>query len=108
MLDLRPQDLALVLRLAALTLPTSVEIWAYGSRVNGNAYDGSDLDLVLHAADLRELPPAILTRFRAALTESNLPIFVDVHDWARLPENFHERILQRYEVLRPAQVAATV
>ena len=25
-----------------------VEVWAYGSRVNGQSHDGSDLDLVLH------------------------------------------------------------
>ena len=102
MIDLRPQDLSLVLRLVALTVPASVEIWAYGSRVNGNAYDGSDLDLVLRSPDLQEIPPASLNHCRTALTESNLPIFVDVHDWARLPASFHERILTRYEVLRPS------
>ncbi|ALW83889.1 hypothetical protein AUC43_01470 [Hymenobacter sedentarius] len=105
MLDLRPQDLALVLRLAALTLPVSVAIWAYGSRVNGDAYEGSDLDLVLRSPELQELPAATLSRFRAALTESNLPIFVDVHDWVLLPASFHERILTRYEVLRPGATA---
>ena len=83
-------------------------IWAYGSRVDGNAYDGSDLDLVLRATDLQELPSVILSCFHAALTEGNLPIFVDAHDWARLPTSLRKRILQRYEVLRPAQVAAAV
>lgn len=102
MLDLRPQDLALVLRLAALTLPASVELWAYGSRVNGTAHDGSDLDLVLRASDLQEIPSAGLNHFRAALLESNLPIFADAHDWAQLPASFHERILTRYKVLRPS------
>lgn len=81
-------------------------IWAYGSRVNGNAYDGCDLDLVLRATDLQELPPIILNCFHAALTEGNLPICMDAHDWARLPTSLRKRILQRYEVLRPAQVAA--
>ncbi len=105
MLDLTPRYLEMVLRLVAETLPDSVMVWAYGSRVNGNAYDGSDLDLVLRSADLQEVPYSSLSRFREALTESNLPIFVDVHDWARLPASFHERILQRYEVLRPAPEA---
>ena len=83
-------------------------IWAYSSRVNGNTYDGSDLNLMLRATDLQELPPIILNCFHAALTEGNLPIFVDAHDWARLPTSLRKRILQRYEVLRPAQVAAAV
>ena len=28
----------------------SVEVWAYGSRVNGRSHDGSDLDLALRSA----------------------------------------------------------
>ena len=27
-----------------------VEVWAYGSRVNGRSHDGSDLDLVLRGS----------------------------------------------------------
>ena len=29
-----------------------VEVWAYGSRVNGQSHDGSDLDLVLRGPGL--------------------------------------------------------
>lgn len=101
MLNLRPKDLALVHELVARCLPLAVAVWAYGSRVNGNAHDGSDLDLVLRAPDLAALPASVLSRFREALTDSNLPIFVDAHDWATLPASFHPRILARYEVLRP-------
>ena len=101
MLNLRPKDLALVHELVARCLPLAVAVWAYGSRVNGNAHDGSDLDLVLRAPDLAALPAGVLSRFREALTDSYLPIFVDAHDWATLPASFHPRILARYEVLRP-------
>ncbi|WP_375417878.1 nucleotidyltransferase family protein [uncultured Hymenobacter sp.] len=100
MLVLRPQDLKLLQELLTQHLPAGTAVWAYGSRVNGDAYDGSDLDLVLRGAGLRELPYAVLSQLRKELTESNLPILVDVHDWARLPASFHERILARYEVLR--------
>lgn len=100
MLILRPQDLKLLQELLAQHLPADTAVWAYGSRVNGDAYDGSDLDLVLRGAGLRELPSTMLSQLREELTESNLPILVDVHDWARLPASFHERILARYEVLR--------
>lgn len=104
--DLRPKDLRLLEQLMATYLPPSVAVWAYGSRVNGDAYEGSDLDLVLREAHLQEIPIAVFGRFRDALSESNLPILVDIHDWTRLPERFHERILARYEVLRPAQAEA--
>ena len=106
MLDLRPKDLILVHELIARYLPPPVAVWAYGSRVNGNAYDGSDLDLVLRGPDLAALPAGLLGHFREALTDSNLPIFVDAHDWARLPESFHSRILTRYEVVRPGAAVA--
>jgi predicted nucleotidyltransferase len=107
MLDLNPRYVAMLHDLMARHLPAEVAVWAYGSRVNGNAYEGSDLDLVLRGPGLTALPTGLLSRFREALTESNLPIFVDVHDWALLPESFHPRILSRYDVLRPgAEVAA--
>lgn len=102
MLDLRPHYLVLLQQLMAEHLPCNITVWAYGSRVNGDAHDGSDLDLVLRTSDLRELAYSVLSEFREALSESNLPIFVDTHDWARLPVSFHERILTRYEVVRRA------
>jgi predicted nucleotidyltransferase len=101
MLHLRPKDLALVHDLIARHLPAEVAVWAYGSRVNGNHHEGSDLDLVLRTPDLTALPNHLLAGFREALTDSNLPIFVDAHDWATLPTSFHPRILNRYEVVRP-------
>lgn len=106
MLDLNPRYLVLLQELMARHLHPTVAVWAYGSRVNGNAHDGSDLDLVLRSPDLQALPSHMIGRFREALTESNLPIFVDVHDWALLPPSFHPRILTRYEVLLPGASAA--
>ncbi|OGX90200.1 nucleotidyltransferase family protein [Hymenobacter coccineus] len=106
MLDLRPKDLTLLHDLIARHLPPAVAVWAYGSRVNGDAHDGSDLDVVLRGPDLQALPTGVASRFREALTDSNLPIFVDVHDWALLPASFHPRILTRYEVVRPGLAEA--
>ena len=106
MLDLNPRYVAMLRDLMARHLPTEVAVWAYGSRVNGNAHDGSDLDLVLRGSNLQALPGGIISWFRESLTESNLPIFIDVHDWALLPPSFHPRILSRYEVLCPGTVPA--
>lgn len=30
---------------------------------------------------------------------SNIPILVDLFDWARLPESFHQNIVAQHEVL---------
>ena len=102
--DPKPHHLEILLTTAQY-LPAEVTSWAYGSRVKGTAYDGSDPDLVLRPSTLEAIFSRVLDAFRAALNESNLPIFVDVHDWAHLPKFFHARILARYEVLREARSA---
>ena len=78
-----------------------VEVWAYGSRVNGRCHDGSDLDLVLRAPDLKEIPSDRLADFRDAVRESTIPILVEARDWALLPERFHREIEADYVVLTP-------
>ena len=76
-----------------------VEVWAYGSRVNGRSHEGSDLDLVLRGPDLKRIDSGQLMDLTEALEESNVPIIVQVHDWARLPERFHREIERKYVVL---------
>ena len=76
-----------------------VEVWAYGSRVNGRSHEGSDLDLVLRGPDLKRIDSGQLMDLTEALEESNVPIIVQTHDWARLPERFHREIERKYVVL---------
>ncbi len=76
-----------------------VEVWAYGSRVSGRSHDASDLDLVLRGPDLKRISSGQLTDLTEALEQSNVPILVQIHDWARLPESFHREIEQEYVVL---------
>ena len=82
-----------------------VEAWAYGSRVSGRAHETSDLDLVLrNTADL-SVPQNKLVELRAAISESALPILVDVVDWARIPQAFREEIERGYVVLQRSDLA---
>ena len=76
-----------------------IEVWAYGSRVNGQSHDGSDLDLVLRSPDLQEIPVSRVADLKKALRESNIPFLVEARDWARLPESFHREIEREYAVL---------
>ena len=76
-----------------------VEVWAYGSRVNGRSHDGSDLDLVLRGSDLDEIPSGQLGDFEEAVRESNIPFLIEARDWARLPERFHREIERDHVVL---------
>ena len=77
------------------------EVWAYGSRVKGDAHAASDLDLVVRdPLDPQRPCPALLT-LRRALRDSDLPISVDVQDWARLPEAFRQEIERACVVIQP-------
>ena len=76
-----------------------VEVWAYGSRVNGESHEGSDLDLVLRSPSLEPLGGEYLDLIEA-LEESNIPILVQAHDWARLPQGFHQEIERGYLVIQ--------
>lgn len=82
-----------------------VEVWAYGSRVNGRSHDGSDLDLVLRGPGLQEIPIDDLADFEEALRESTIPFLVEARDWARLPKRFHPEIERKYVVV--VEAAAT-
>ena len=97
-LHLLPKHRRMLEALLRKHLP-DVEVWAYGSRVNGRSHDGSDLDLVLRAPDLNEIPSSQLEEFEEAVRESNIPFLVEARDWARLPERFHQEIEREYVVL---------
>ena len=75
------------------------EVWAYGSRVNGKSHEGSDLDLVLRSPTLESLGDGYLDLIEA-LEESDIPILIQAHDWARLPESFHWEIERDYVVVQ--------
>lgn len=90
-------------RLALLEIFDSIhapmEVWAYGSRVKGNAHEGSDLDLVLRSESLKPIPLTDYTNLCEKIKNSNIPILVELRDWAMLPESFHNNILEQHEIL---------
>jgi len=96
---LRAKDKQQLFAIASRTLHTPLEIWAYGSRVNGDAHDTSDLDLVLRTQGLSRLNHSEFYDFKEALEESTIPILIQVFDWANIPESFRQNIQRRYAVL---------
>ncbi len=81
------------------------EVWAYGSRINGRSHGGSDLDLVVRGPGLEPLGIAY-GELTEAFRESNIPILVQTHDWARLPKKFHDEIEQDYVVMQQAAASS--
>lgn len=98
MLVLKPEHLEIVRRILARDASGMV-VWAYGSRVSGKAHDMSDLDLVVRNPQDLKQRFAHLIALRGAFRDSNLPISVDVMDWARIPQYFRDEIMKGYEVV---------
>ncbi|MBU1618678.1 MAG: nucleotidyltransferase domain-containing protein [Gammaproteobacteria bacterium] len=100
-LALPAKYLSQVLNILQTQLPHA-EIWAYGSRVNGDHYDASDLDLVVRQPDDLSRRQEHLWEVTEAFVESDLPIIVQLVDWAGIPESFRAEIAARYVVLQAA------
>lgn len=103
-LHLPPRYLAIVQDILHRYL-SQAEVWAYGSRVNGDHYDASDLDLVVRQPDDLTRRQPDLDEVAAAFSDSDLPILVQILDWARIPPAFREEIEAGYVVLQPADRA---
>lgn len=96
---IRQKDKDLIITLGKENLKQELKILAYGSRVNGEAHDTSDLDLVLISKNKEKININDFVNFIEALKDSNIPIFVQVLDWNRIPETFHKNILANNEEL---------
>ena len=80
-------------------IPFSLEVWAYGSRVNGDAHEGSDLDLVIRTLNNEYFPNQFYHQLKENITESNIPFLVDLFLWHQLPKSFQRNIEEKHEVL---------
>ncbi len=94
---IRPQDRELLISLIAESIHEPIEVWAYGSRVNGTAHDTSDIDLVIRTRHLQPLNWKTFATLQEKIQNSNIPVIVDIKDWAALPPSFHDEIKKRYE-----------
>lgn len=106
-LDLPESYLTELLALLRAHVPDS-EVWAYGSRLRGSAHAASDLDLVVRDPIDPSKAQTTMGRLREALSESSLPILVDVLDWARIPESFRTEIGRSHVVLHSPSREATL
>jgi predicted nucleotidyltransferase len=90
-LTLSPAELSQVLAILQQHVP-GLEVWAFGSRVRGQAKPHSDLDLALITTT--PLPLATAAALDDAFAESDLPWRVDVVDWASTSPAFRDIIGQ--------------
>lgn len=98
-IDIAAGDWADVLRILHEQVPT-LEVWAFGSRARHTSKPYSDLDLVLITRQPLSLDQwAVLSD---AFATSDLPIRVDLVDWASASDAFRERIERDAVVVQPA------
>lgn len=75
------------------------EIRAFGSRINQQCHESSDLDLAV-----RNHASGSLEKFKLAVSNSNIPILIDILNWENLPQSFKEEILKQHIVIyKPTQ-----
>lgn len=103
-LSIRPKDLTRLTSLLRRYLPQG-EVWAYGSRVKGTNHEASDLDLVVRNPRDLSRQTTYLGILREDLAESDIPIQVQVMDWANLPVSFREEIQQAYVAILEDELA---
>jgi predicted nucleotidyltransferase len=96
-LELRPGELELVRGILQRHVPER-EVWAFGSRVQGNAKPFSDLDLAVLGEQPLEL--SMQAELAEEFSESDLPFKVDIVDWATTSERFRQIIRKEYVVLQ--------
>ena len=100
-LELTPAETKTVVSLLTRYL-SGTEVWAFGSRTNGNATRTSDLDLVAFT-DTEQA--GLIQSAREAFEASDLRFRVDLLEWQEVPESFREEIRRRHVVLTPRRTA---
>ncbi len=98
MVDLDPIQLQTV-RNILRSHASDCRAYAFGSRVRGTAKKFSDLDLLIRGDSPLNLDQ--LGDLRWAFSDSELPIKVDVVDWAGISSSFRSQIEPELEVIFP-------
>ena len=94
-LNIKPEHLKMLKDIFAKYCPKA-EIWAYGSRIKGDAHDGSDLDMVVKSFNDETKN---IIELRQMLNDSNIPFLMDIAEFDKLPESFQTEILKEYVVI---------
>ena len=97
MVDLRPDLLEKVKESLARHVP-EFEVRVFGSRLRKAGKPYADLDLVIMTET--PLSPLRMARLRDAFSESDLPIKVDLLDWAAASERFRRIIEEGFEIIQ--------
>ena len=96
MIDISDQIMDIVKVILKTHVP-ECEVRVFGSRINGNAKNYSDLDLAIVGTE--KLPAKVLMELKEAFEESVIPFRVDILDWNGITDSFKSVIEQKYEII---------
>lgn len=96
MIALEPRHLKIVKDILHRYIP-ECRVVVFGSRVREKQKKFSDLDLCI--MNTLALPDITLDNLREAFAESDLPIRVDIIEWARISPEFKEIVEQQNETI---------
>lgn len=99
-IDLKLQEWQEVCAILGAHIP-EYPVWAFGSRVKGTAKTYSDLDLAIISP--QPLSLTTMAALKEAFDESNLPMRVDLVDWATTSNIFRQIIRQNSVVVQTAE-----
>lgn len=91
MLDLEPKYIDFIKETVLEEIPNS-EIYIFGSRVQGNALEYSDVDIALKSE--AKIPIETILKLRVKFENSTFPYKVDIVDLKNLKEGFR-RIIEK-------------
>ncbi len=74
------------------------EIWVYGSRLNGGAHAGSDLDLAVKNFNSENCN---IFDLKQILNNSSIPFLIDIFEFDKLPSNFQDEIKKNHAIIFP-------
>ncbi|MCK5243199.1 nucleotidyltransferase domain-containing protein [bacterium] len=97
MIDLQPDYLNQVRQILQQYIPGH-KVWAYGSRVQGQAHPYSDFDLAIISTS--PVNDSTMSKIKETFAQSDLPIMIDIRDWHELSKHFRNIIQSNYEVLQ--------
>jgi len=96
-IDVKPIEWEIIKNILSQIIPERL-VWAFGSRVNGNKKEFSDLDIVI----LGEKPLAQEKEadIHNAFINSDLPFKIDIIIWSRTSDKFKSIINQSHKVIQ--------
>lgn len=94
-MQLSKGEIEIVIEAIRRYLPADVEIFFFGSRVDGSSHRGSDLDVLLKGEAAIAL--SLIALVKEGLDESDLPFRVDLLDYHRCSERMLKNISSSLE-----------